>query len=53
MEGQYIYEGTVAENKSTGKVYLIIGNLVTDLNTCLKKFVGEKVKVVIAKAEDI
>lgn len=54
MEGQHIYEGTVAVDKSL-QVYLVDkkSNTVVDINTELARFTGEKVKVVVAKAEDI
>ena len=59
MESTYIYEGTLAVNYDLGKVYLVNSKVnstvltVLDLNESLLKFLGEKVKVVVAKAENI
>lgn len=53
MEGTYIYEGTIAENPNTGKVYIVAGehNVVIDLNEELCKFRGEEVLIRVASPQ--
>ena len=54
MEGTYILEGTVMLDKG-GKVYLISkqSNQVIDLNLVISDLIGEKVKVVVGKSENL
>ncbi len=55
MDVTYIYEGTVTVDSENGKVFLVStkAHTVIDLNRHMLKFTGEKVKIVVAKAEDI
>ncbi len=53
MEGTHIYEGVIKIEQVTGKVYLVLGDYVVDLNYFLAKSIGEKVKVIVGNSENL
>jgi len=52
-EHQKIYEGVVAVDNDTSKVFLVQKDSIIDINARLARFTGKKTKVVVAESENI
>lgn len=52
MKYIYVYEGTVKVEQSTGKVYLVSGDSVIDLNSIFAEMLGDEVMITVTPPEE-